>query len=128
MEAAAPTFILVAAVVEVVCVSKECSRAGDGEVAVHVEVDAENHSVLGRIVARISRFDFVLDCDVEVVRPVTLVERCFLAFPVVRPILRKRRAVLLVRCDELGGHAVIHGGECHVVVVIGDGATVVYDN
>ena len=76
----------------------------------------------------ISRFDFFLYCDVEVVRAVTLVERGFLAFPVVRPILRKRRAVLVVRCDELGGHAVAHGGERNVVVVVGDGAPVVHDD
>jgi len=60
LEVAAPTLVLVALVVAVVYIAEERSGAGDGEVAIHVQIDAENHSVLGRIVARVSGFDFFL--------------------------------------------------------------------
>ena len=114
--------------VKVVCIAKERSRTGDGEGAVHVQIDAENHSVLSLLVARISGVDFFLDCDVEVVRTVPFVERGFLAFPVIRSILREGCPRVVFGRDELGGHAVAHGGEGHMVVVIGDGSPVVHDN
>jgi len=75
LEVAAPTFVLVAAVVEGVCVTEERSRRSDGKVAIHVQIDTENHSVLGFIVARI-RFESFLHSNVEVVRAIALVERC----------------------------------------------------
>jgi hypothetical protein len=75
LEVAAPTFVLVAAVVEGVCVTEERSRRSDGKVAIHVQIDTENHSVLGFTVARI-RFESFLHSNVEVVRAIALVERC----------------------------------------------------
>jgi hypothetical protein len=46
LEATSPPFVLVASMLEGICVAKEFTRAGDGERAVSVEVDAENRSVL----------------------------------------------------------------------------------
>ncbi|ERG93656.1 MAG: hypothetical protein J07HQW2_00089 [Haloquadratum walsbyi J07HQW2] len=84
LQVAAPTFVFVASVIEMVCVAEERSRTGDSHVSVHVQVHTENHSVLGFFVAR-GGYVF-LHGDVEVVRVITLVERCFGLFPFVRPV------------------------------------------
>ena len=80
MQVSTTTFVLVSLVIEVVCITKERSRTGDGEVSIHVQIYTENHSVLGFIVARVG-FNVFLHCDVEVVRAIALVERCFAFLP-----------------------------------------------
>lgn len=109
-------------------IAQEGSRTGNSEVPVHIQVYTENHSVFGLFVARISRFDFFLDCDVELVCAVTLVECCLFPLLVVLPVLYKWRPLVVFRGDELGGHAVANGGERYVVVIVRDGAPVVYDD
>ena len=61
LEGAATTLVLVSLVIEIVCVAKERSRAGDGEVSIHVYINTENHSVLGVLVARIGFNIFLHD-------------------------------------------------------------------
>ena len=65
LQVATPTLVLVTLVIKVVCVPKKRSRTGDGEVAVHVQIDAEIHSGLCRFVAGICRLEFSFDRNVE---------------------------------------------------------------
>ena len=126
MEVAAPTLVLLAAVIEVICIAEERPRAGNSDVSVHIQVHTENHSVLGFFVPR--GFDFFLHGDVEVVRAITLVERCFGFLPFIRPVVLERCPLVINWRDVLCGHAIIGSGEGYVVVVVRDGATVVDDD
>jgi hypothetical protein len=126
LQVSTTTFVLVALVIEVVCIAEERSRTGDSHVSIHVQVNTENHSVLGFFVTR--RVNVFLHGDVEVVRAVPLVERCFGFLPFVSPVVLKRRPFLIDWRDVLSRHSFASGGEGYVVVVVRDGATVVNDD
>ena len=70
----------------------------------------------------------MLHGDVEVVRAITFVERCFAFLPAVSPVVLKRRPVFVDRCNIFASHAVVNRRERDMVVVVRYRSSVVDDN
>jgi len=117
-----PFLVLSAFVVEVVGVAEERTCAGDSEVSVHIQVNAENRSVLGIFRLCVCLFH---NGNMEIVVAVTMMQ-CRLAF------LPFRREVgcwwhVFIREDVFSFDSSVHSGKRGILVVVRDCVEIVDD-